>query len=247
MGDKEGQPRGSRGSKRGQYASYGPTLTAEIADQVAKTKGCVVAVRAFFKDKYDIDIPESTVRNIKKRQKLPIDKEAGGEAKAKRGRRLALGSHEQLVRDTVAHLGEKYSFIEKNGQRPLFFLNMVDKVPVLQDDHDENQTRVVYSFPVQNGEKISSFLAIATAKEVLMKQEPTLLEEFGGKVSLNMDWAKAFMRRHGFNNSTIQAGREDPDTSGEMRQKKNLTHRFSCSVLLAALANTYRNDTPYAE
>ena len=106
VGDQEGRP---RGSKRGQYASYGPTLTAEIADQVAKTKGCVVAVRAFFKDKYDIDIPESTVRNIKKRQK-PTIKEEAGQAKAKRGRRLALGNHEQLVRDTVAHLGEKVLF-----------------------------------------------------------------------------------------------------------------------------------------
>ena len=55
-------------------------------------------------------------------------------------------------------------------------------------------------FPVLNGEKMSAFLAIATAKEVLMKQDPSLLEEFGGKVSLNMDWAKAFMRRHALKN-----------------------------------------------
>ena len=48
---------------------------------------------------------------------------------------------------------------------------------------------------------MSAFLAIATAKEVLMKQEPTLLEEFGGMVSLDMAWAKSFMRRYAFKNA----------------------------------------------
>ena len=50
VSDKAGQASVQAASKkRGRYASYGPTLTAEIAEQVAKTDGCVGAVRAFFK------------------------------------------------------------------------------------------------------------------------------------------------------------------------------------------------------
>ena len=53
-------------------------------------------------------------------------------------------------------------------------------------------------FAVSNGERLTSFLVIATAKQVLMKVEPNLLNEYGGSVSLDLNWAKSFMRRHTF-------------------------------------------------
>lgn len=45
--------------------------------------------------------------------------------------------------------------------------------------------------------QVSSFLAIATAKQVLMQYEPCLLEEHGGPVRLNPTWAKSFLKRIG--------------------------------------------------
>jgi hypothetical protein len=48
---------------------------------------------------------------------------------------------------------------------------------------------------VQSGEKPTSFMAIATAKQVLMQNEPDLLAENGGNVQLNPTWAKSFLKR----------------------------------------------------
>ena len=50
---------------------------------------------------------------------------------------------------------------------------------------------------VASGEKMSSFLAIATAKQVLMQNEPSMLVEHGGQVNLNPTWAKSFLKRIG--------------------------------------------------
>lgn len=48
---------------------------------------------------------------------------------------------------------------------------------------------------VASGEKPTSFLAVATAKQVLMENEPQLLVENGGNIELNTTWAKSFLRR----------------------------------------------------
>lgn len=48
---------------------------------------------------------------------------------------------------------------------------------------------------VESGEKPTSFLAVATAKQVLMENDPQLLAENGGAVELNTTWAKSFLRR----------------------------------------------------
>jgi len=55
---------------------------------------------------------------------------------------------------------------------------------------------------IKSGERVSSFLAIATAKQVLMQYEPGLLEENGGKVKLNVTWAKSFLKRIGVQNNS---------------------------------------------
>uniref|UniRef100_A0A0A9XZG8 Gypsy retrotransposon integrase-like protein 1 n=1 Tax=Lygus hesperus TaxID=30085 RepID=A0A0A9XZG8_LYGHE len=55
---------------------------------------------------------------------------------------------------------------------------------------------------LRSGERVSSFLAITTAKEVLNKFEPELLEENGGPVVLNTSWAKSFLKRNGFRNNS---------------------------------------------
>lgn len=55
---------------------------------------------------------------------------------------------------------------------------------------------------IKAGEPVSSFLAIATAKQVLMQYEPGLLEENGGKLKLNTTWAKSFLKRIGVQNNS---------------------------------------------
>ena len=130
----------ARNEIRGKYAFYGPTLKAEIAE-FARDHTNQQTIE-FFQGKYDIQLPESTIRGIKKR---PTD--------VKRGRKMALGNYDLVVRDCVVDL-------------------------------------------IKSGEKLTSFLAIATAKQVLMKHDPSLLEEFGGSVKLNLHWAKSFLRRH---------------------------------------------------
>ncbi|XP_040576331.1 uncharacterized protein [Lepeophtheirus salmonis] len=47
----------------------------------------------------------------------------------------------------------------------------------------------------KSGEKLTSFLVIATAKQVLLKYEPSLLKENGGNISLDPNWAKSILRR----------------------------------------------------
>lgn len=55
---------------------------------------------------------------------------------------------------------------------------------------------------VRSGEKVSSFLAITTAKEIINKYEPSLLEENGGSLKLNVTWAKSFLKRIGVHNNS---------------------------------------------
>jgi hypothetical protein len=51
---------------------------------------------------------------------------------------------------------------------------------------------------------VTSFLAVATAKQVLMHCEPSLLEKNGAKVKLNVTWAKSFLNVLGY--KTVHEG-----------------------------------------
>uniref|UniRef100_A0A1B6DJK0 C2H2-type domain-containing protein n=1 Tax=Clastoptera arizonana TaxID=38151 RepID=A0A1B6DJK0_9HEMI len=55
---------------------------------------------------------------------------------------------------------------------------------------------------VRSGEKVSSFLAITTAKQILNKYDPGLLDDNGGPVKLNTTWAKSFLKRIGVHNNS---------------------------------------------
>lgn len=55
---------------------------------------------------------------------------------------------------------------------------------------------------VRSGERMTSFLAITTAKQILNKLEPNLLQENGGTVVLNNTWAKSILKRIGVRNNS---------------------------------------------
>ena len=50
------------------------------------------------------------------------------------------------------------------------------------------------------GEKITTFVVIAVAKQVIKAQDPALLHDSGGPIKLNTTWAKSMMRRLGIKN-----------------------------------------------
>ena len=52
----------------------------------------------------------------------------------------------------------------------------------------------------EKGEKITAFVVIAVAKQVILQQDPAALQEFGGAVRLNTTWAKSMLRRLGIKN-----------------------------------------------
>lgn len=55
---------------------------------------------------------------------------------------------------------------------------------------------------VRHGEKVTSHLAITTAKLILNKYEPQLLKDNGGPIKLNITWAKSFLKRIGVHNNS---------------------------------------------
>lgn len=55
---------------------------------------------------------------------------------------------------------------------------------------------------VRSGEKLTAFLVITTAKKIISKLEPGLLEENGGTIILNTTWAKSFLKRICVRNNT---------------------------------------------
>ncbi|XP_067007179.2 uncharacterized protein [Anabrus simplex] len=71
--------------------------------------------------------------------------------------------------------------------------------PMRLGKYDEVVQECIHDL-VRSGEKVSSYLAITTAKQVLMQYEPHLLEENGGSIKLNITWAKSFLKRIGIKN-----------------------------------------------
>lgn len=89
--------------------------------------------------------------------------------------------------------------------------------PVRLGQHDQTVQECIKEL-LRSGEKVNAFVAIATARQVgsfrlasftdcymsfvalvqvLLQQEPTLLDEMGGPVKLNVTWAKSFLKRMG--------------------------------------------------
>ena len=68
--------------------------------------------------------------------------------------------------------------------------------PVSLGHHDSLVQEAVKKLQ-EKGEKVNAFVVIAIAKQVIMQQDPSLLQEFGGQVKLNTTWAKSMLRRLG--------------------------------------------------
>ncbi|XP_054285183.1 uncharacterized protein LOC129001769 [Macrosteles quadrilineatus] len=101
---------------------------------------------------------------------------------------------------TVRGLREKYLMKKKHCQVTSLGYSQRGR-PLRLGKYDELVQECIKDL-VRSGEKVSSFLAIATAKEILNKYEPGLLEENGGSLKLNITWAKSFLKRIGVHNNS---------------------------------------------
>ena len=156
--EEEMEEKSPKRTIRGHYANYRPELRAQIG-KFAVNHSNQETVSYFLKH-HKIDLPESTVRNLRDKYLLRSCARDGSSSSVDqmdhgpRGRPIILGKYDDVVKSCILEL-------------------------------------------VESGEKVSSFLVIATAKQVLQQNEPKLLVENGGKVNLNPAWAKSFLRRIG--------------------------------------------------
>ncbi|MPC45135.1 hypothetical protein E2C01_038821 [Portunus trituberculatus] len=103
----------------------------------------------------------------------------------------------EIPESTVRGLKDKYLIKRARGKKEVVSIGFAQRGrPMRLGKYDEIVQDCIRQL-VKDGEKVSSFLAIATAKQVLMQYEPTLLEEHGGPVRLNPTWAKSFLKRIG--------------------------------------------------
>lgn len=103
----------------------------------------------------------------------------------------------EIPESTVRGLKDKYLIKRVRGKKEVSSIGFAQRGrPMRLGKYDEIVQDCIREL-VKEGEKVSSFLAIATAKQVLMQYEPSLLEEYGGHVKLNPTWAKSFLKRIG--------------------------------------------------
>ena len=134
-------------------------------------------------------------------QKEPTEKKPGrgryttynAEMGAKIGRMAVEAGNQAAVRhfnvpeSTVRRLRDKFLLKERQASKRR-------GRPMLLGKYDEVVRRCLDDLAA-SGEKISYFLAIATAKQVINQKEPNLLKENGGKLNLDVAWAKSFLSR----------------------------------------------------
>merc|ERR1719342_952029 len=145
---------------RGRYVQYSDELRAKIG-KFALRHGNSAAMKHFHAE-LGHEIPESTIRGMRDKYQLLLEREGDSIAKVgcgPRGRPTSLGHYDALVQAAVRKLQDK-------------------------------------------GEKITTFVVIAVAKQVISQQEPDLLHDAGGHVKLNTTWAKSMLRRLGIRNKS---------------------------------------------
>ena len=144
---------------RGRYVQYSDEMRAKIG-RFALKHGNSAAMKHFYVE-LGHEIPESTIRGMRDKYQLMVERKGEGVSSVgcgPRGRPTSLGNHDILVQEAVKKLKDK-------------------------------------------GEKITSFVVIAVAKQVIMQQDPSLLHDCGGPIKLNTTWAKSMIRRLGIKNS----------------------------------------------
>lgn len=108
----------------------------------------------------------------------------------------------EIAGSTIRGLRDKYLFKRElsvisdgNIEKDVTSLGYAQRGrPIRLGAYDQEVQNCIQEL-VKSGERVSSFLAIATAKQVLLQYDPGLLEENGGPIKLTKTWAKSFLKR----------------------------------------------------
>lgn len=122
-----------------------------------------------------------------------------------------------LPESTVRGLRDKY-LLKQNSTNETQELTRMDFEPrgrpMSLGKYDEVVLKCIKEL-VDAGEKLTSFLAVATAKQVLQEHEPSLLAENGGKVTLGASWAKSVLKRIRASSASAKGHGHDDDDDDE--------------------------------
>ncbi|XP_057370368.1 uncharacterized protein LOC130691442 [Daphnia carinata] len=105
----------------------------------------------------------------------------------------------EIPESTVRGLRDKYVAQQRTSEEQITNLNVLPRGrPLRLGPHDEAVQECIRELK-RSGERVNAFVAMATARQVLLQKEPSLLPEFGGPVKLTTNWAKSFLKRMGIN------------------------------------------------
>ncbi len=179
------------------------SLTKNEASASSKQE---VKTRTNRKRKSKVNLP---FRRYRRGQYASYDPELRGD--------IARYASEHSNHETVVHFKEKLGIdlpeSTVRGLREKYFVKQADggnqdKIVELKHDkrgrpmtlgnYDSTVRKCILDL-VASGEKPTPFMVIATAKEVLMQHDPSMLPEYGGSIQLNPTWAKSFLKRLNLN------------------------------------------------
>ena len=108
----------------------------------------------------------------------------------------------EIPESTIRGLKEKFINKKLAGEKEVKSLGFAQRGrPMRLGKYDALVQECIEALS-KEGEKLSSFLVITTAKQVLHQYEPSLLEENGGHIKLTPTWAKSFLKRMGLTQSS---------------------------------------------
>ena len=107
----------------------------------------------------------------------------------------------EIPESTIRGMRDKYQLMaERVGPGGVASLGCGPRVrPTSLGSHDTLVQEAVRKLAAK-GEKITTFVVIAVAKQVIQAQDPAMLHYGGGPIKLNPTWAKSVMRRLGIKN-----------------------------------------------
>ncbi|KAA0193073.1 hypothetical protein HAZT_HAZT008553 [Hyalella azteca] len=167
---------------------YGPQLTSSNASAGQTPLGLPHSMQASMAPQNTVIQPQQLTLINPNVNNHPEVRAAIGKYAAEHGNLAAVKfykEHHKIVipESTVRGLKDKYLNKKLSGKNEVTWLGFAQRGrPMRLGKYDE---------------VVSSFLVIATAKQVLIREDASLLEENGGPIKLNPTWAKSFLRRMG--------------------------------------------------
>eukprot|EP00092_Neocalanus_flemingeri_P006674 GFUD01007206.1.p1 GENE.GFUD01007206.1~~GFUD01007206.1.p1 ORF type:complete len:760 (+),score=126.41 GFUD01007206.1:122-2401(+) len=102
-----------------------------------------------------------------------------------------------IPESTIRGMRDKYQIMSERNGEGVSEVGCGPRGRPVSLGHHDSLVQVAVKKLQDKGEKVNAFVVIAIAKQVIMQQDPSILQEFGGQVKLNTTWAKSMLRRLG--------------------------------------------------